>query len=517
MPLSPAFFPAPADALRDPTTEGTDPTTSEAAQSLFADLPGSLLAMIGVLAVLGLLTTNGLLTAASLLVLGVAIVLLWRPGEPPVLLFAVGYQWAQVTAKVFHADLFGVPIEAISASQASIRLATWLSLLGLVVLAAGMRLGLRKLPIQGKRLGIGAADFSISRAFWLYAGAAVVSTVVLAFAWSIGSLTQILLGLADLKWAAFFVLAYLVFQRREGFLFLAVAFGIELVQGVGFFSDFKTVFFVTLLAAFATRVRLTFGTVLGGTAVLALLLVMGAAWTVVKPEFRSAISEGAGAQNTAESQGEMVSRLGGMLLSLTGRDLKEGLHPFLQRVAYTDFFALAIDYVPAYRPYGRGELWGTAVKHVLQPRLLFPDKPRLLSDSEVTMAWTGQFLASDAEGTSISIGYMGEAYADFGRVGMFGVVLIIGIAWGLIYAYFVRRANVPLIGLSFALTILLSAYVFEVASIKLVGGVGMKFIVAALLYRFVEPRVAAWLQGGVPEGEAAVATGTDYVAQAGAR
>lgn len=516
MPLASPYFPVPPSDAPTASPEGVVSDLAEDGASFLKTLPGGLLATIAGLALLGFLTANGALTAASLLALGAFIVLLWRPGEPPVLLFAVGYQWAQVTAKVFHADVFGVPIEMISTSQTSIRMATWLALIGLVVLSIGIRLGLRKLPPQGKRLGLGVADFSIGRAFWLYAAAAVFSSVVLAFAWSIGSLTQILLGVVDLKWSAFFILAYLVFQRREGYLFFATAFGIELVQGVGYFSDFKTVFFVTLLAAFATRVRLSFGTILSGAAVLFLLLMMGSAWTVVKPEFRSAISADTGAQSTGESQGEMVSRLGGMLLSLTSADLVEGLHPFFQRVAYTDFFALTIDYVPAYKPYGRGELWGTAIKHVLQPRILFPDKPRLLSDSEVTMTYTGQYLASDAEGTSISIGYMGEAYADFGPVGMFGVVLLVGLGWGLIYAHFVRRAKVPLIGLSFALALLLSAYIFEIASIKLVGGVGMKFLVLALVYRFVEPRAAEWLRDGAPDEEAE-AVGTDYVAQAGAR
>ena len=174
------------------------------------------------------------------------------------------------------------------------------------------------------------------------------------------------------------------------------------------------------------------------------------------------------------------------------------MEPLFQRIAYTDFFAATLDYVPAHIPYERGALWGTAIQHVLKPRILFPSKPRLLSDSEVTMRYTGLFMASDAEGTSISLGYMGESYADFGPVGMFGVVLILGIGWGLMYAYFVRRAHVPVLGLAVALSVLIGAYKFEIASIKLLGGVLMKFLVLAVLFKLFETRIHRWLGADEP-------------------
>lgn len=455
-------------------------------------LPAGVYGVLGVLALLGLLTPNGALTAASLVVLGFLAWLLWRPGEPPVLLFAAAYQWLQVSAKVFHANVRGVYVEMLSGSPNIVH-ATWLSLIGLVVLAIGMRIGLRRLPGLQERIRESAAAMSLPRAFGLYAGFAAMALVVRPLAFAIGPLTQLLLAVAELKWAAFFLVTYLVFSRKTGFLIFAAAFVFEFTAGIGFFSEFKTVFFITLLGVLAARPRISMGTVTLGLTAVVVLMMFGAAWTIVKPQYRSILSEDQSEQNSSFSQSSEAATLFVLISDLSWNDLVEGLDPLFERIAYTEYFAATMDYVPAYRPYDGGALWGTAVQHVLKPRLLFPSKPRLLSDSEVTMEYTGQFLASDADGTSISIGYMGESYADFGPVGMFGVVLVLGIGWGLMYAYFVRKAHLPVLGLAVTLSVLSGAFQFEIASIKLLGGVLVKFLVIAVLFRLFEQRVAGWL------------------------
>src|ERR1700754_4714289 len=56
----------------------------------------------------GLATVNPLLTAAGMLVPIALVYLLWRPSEPPVMLFAVGMQWLQAYTPVLSADMAGV-------------------------------------------------------------------------------------------------------------------------------------------------------------------------------------------------------------------------------------------------------------------------------------------------------------------------------------------------------------------------------------------------------------------------
>lgn len=505
MPLTPAFVPSVVSGA--PSVELPSERDDRAA------VPRGLLAGFVVAAFLGLLTANGLLTAASILVLGLLVLLLWRPGEPPVLLFATGYQWVQVTAKVLHADVLGLPISEMSESS-SIEMATWLSLAGLLVLAFGMWAVVRRIAPQGERLAELSTDLSPSRAFWLWVPATLLTAALANVIWSLGGFMQFARVLMVLKWGFYFMLAYLVSVRKEGYLFLAIAFVVEFVQGIGFFSGFKDVIFVTLLAVLAARVHLSGRTVGFGLALVLALFVMGSTWTVVKPAFRGQTEDNS-EQVLTGNKSDQLTTLTRLIGNLQPQDLVLGLDPMIRRLAYTDFFAYTMDFVPRYRDYGRGEIWGTTLRHVAMPRLFFPDKPVLPSDSELTMAWTGRYMASDNEGTSISIGYMGESYADFGPLGMFGPILLLGLAWGGAYAAFMRRSRTPLVSLALLTVILMNAYQFEMASIKLVGGVLMQFMVLILFSRYFGSRVDEWLRES--KGTAEDVAGVDYVALAGSR
>ena len=469
------------------------PLDAGEAESPFVRLPGPVLLAFGVAAAAGLLTANPLLTAASILVLPVFATLLWRPGETPVLLFAVGFQWVQVTAKVFHADVLGVSVVQLAFTQSVVD-AVWLSLTGLVVLAVGMRLGLRLLREPTAQRARAEADvLSVDRAFVLYAVCYVLAVVVEGAVGIRGGLSQAGAGVQAIHWVAFFVFAYLALEQRRRLLLLAAAVAFEFVAGIGFFSGFKTVLFVSLIAYFTARPALRPSAVFSGAALIAVILVVGVAWTVVKPEYREFLNQGSGQQETVVSQDEQMDMLVRLVSDLTVDDLVYGLEPLFKRVAYVDFFSLTLDYVPNVVPHEDGGLWAGAVRHVLQPRLLFPSKPVLPTDSERTMYYTGAHIADD--GTSISIGYMGESYIDFGRIGMFVPVLLIGLLWGLIYAYFVRNARSKLVGYAFATALLVQAYQFEIVGIKLLGGIVAKFIVLAVLLRFFEPAIWGWLGG----------------------
>jgi hypothetical protein len=116
----------------------------------------------------------------------------------------------------------------------------------------------------------------------------------------------------------------------------------------------------------------------------------------------------------------------------------------------------------------------------------------------MTMRYTGLHLASDAQGTSISIGYMGESYIDFGIPGMFFPVFLLGMLWGGMYLFFMRKPEYLLYAFAFATVVLIDAYQFEMVSIKLLGGVLLKFIVMALVFRYVVPSVHRWLRVSGP-------------------
>ena len=95
------------------------------------------------------------------------------------------------------------------------------------------------------------------------------------------------LGFANQRWAFYFLLACASSRQKSAF-YLSIAFAIELAIGIGgYFSDFKTLFLVTMLAfamsgaALLPKVGVFVG-LLG-----AVLLLFGVIWTSVKNDYRA--------------------------------------------------------------------------------------------------------------------------------------------------------------------------------------------------------------------------------------
>ncbi|MCS3629298.1 hypothetical protein GGP53_003178 [Salinibacter ruber] len=446
---------------------------------------------VGVVAVSG----QPLLMGASLLVLACGIALLWQPGLPPVLLFAFFYQWAQVSGELFYSLFTGVSLTSRFVRAPYIREAIGLGLLGLLVLAIGMWIPLRSLRVK-ELVTTARAEIqriNIERIFWVYI-ALLGYILLLPFLRSaVPAASQILLAAAELRWALVFLLTYSVLLKQRGWFFLAVAVLFEFIYGLGFFSGFKTVFFVLAVAAGMAYTRLEMRSLVAGSAIAIAVFLTGSVWSVIESDYRQFLNRGTGQQVVYASKWEQVQKFADLASSVSWAEVQRGAELTIKRVAYVQFFAATLSYVPEHQAHEGGALWGRAIKHVLMPRILFPEKPVLKSDSRATREYTGLDIAGGARGTSISIGYMGESYVDFGRYGMFLPVFLLGLVWGGMLLYFVRRANVKVVGLAFAVAVLLNANRFEITSLKLLGGVLMKFIVLALALRFGAPYVSSWL------------------------
>lgn len=443
--------------------------------------------------VVGLLTPNPALTVSCALTLLVLVKLLWRPGEPPVLLFAATYQWIQISAKVFHADYRGEPLIRLASSSLTER-AVELSLLGLALLALGMRLGIGRLHFSLRANPRDEAKLiSSDRLFVAYLGVAVVGSLATFMAAAVASLSQFFLSIGGLRWAAYYLLGYTTFVQRAKKSYFALATLAEFVIGIGYFSEFKIVIFVALLALLSVQVRSR-----GRSAFIAItagvfLLIVALGWTRIKQDYRLHVSGGRREQVVVVSPTERVKIFISMMTSLTTRDLQLSIDQLAERMAYVDYFGSVLERVPSLLPYENGALLWGAIEHVLLPRFLFPNKAALLSDSDLTRHYTGKALAGNEEGTSISMGYMTESYIDFGPLLMFVPILLLGVAWGGMYRYMISRASLTVIGYAFATALLINANQFEITGIKLIGGMLAKFLVLAVILRFGVPRVAAWL------------------------
>ena len=127
------------------------------------------------------------------------------------------------------------------------------------------------------------------------------------------------------------------------------------------------------------------------------------------------------------------------------------------------------------------------------PRLIFPNKPAI-NDSDRTNAYTGLQVADAAQGTSISIGYVGESYIDFGWWGMLPVIFVWGWVVGWCFQFLHNKAPHPLLGTALASCLLLSTVMLlETSNIKMTGSLMAGFIVTAALLRLFGKGVWDWL------------------------
>jgi hypothetical protein len=132
--------------------------------------------------------------------------------------------------------------------------------------------------------------------------------------------------------------------------------------------------------------------------------------------------------------------------------------------------ALAVARVPNVLPHTEGEILKGAILHLITPRVLFPDKPELPSDSDMVRKYSGVWVAGAEENTSIAFGYAAESYVDFGIPLMFIPVFVFGALMGVAYQWFfttIRHRDLAL-GLV-AVIFWLGLYLFERSWVKTLG------------------------------------------------
>jgi len=450
-------------------------------------------AMLWLFICLGILwacfTPNVVLTMCSLLMIPLLFGLLWFEGEPPILLFACFMQWLQAIAAIFYCDFSGTTLaDDLTVGGAKVEEATWLSMAGVMVLAAGMRLALlkrdKKAVLEARQE---ARQLNINRVLIFYLVSFVFASVINRVAFAMPGLAQPLLALGTLRWMLVYLLVYVVILQKRHYGVLGFAVGLEVVSGfIGFFSGFKSIFYIILMVLPASGMVIK-GWRLLPTVILALLVLgLSIFWTAVKPEYRDFLNRGSGEQVVNVPVEQRLAKLGELAFSITPAAWKQGFEDLILRITYVHYFDLTIQNVPENVPYEHGQLWWGCIKQVFMPRLLFPNKA-VLDDSARAAYYTGTAVAGADTGASIGIGYFGESYIDFGPVGMFAPIFLLGIFYGLIYRLFISRAKSKVIGFAIAVSILLfNACEIETSNIKILGGSVCVCLAMALFLRFGE-------------------------------
>ena len=321
---------------------------------------------------------NPALTIACGLVTALTIGLLWRLGEAPATLMAAGLQLSQVVMPVLYANLLGVPIQAVSLNRIDPTSAIWFALAAMLSLVVGLWRGqLEKQARAASILLLEAKSWSVQSAFVF-----CIITLSLAAVFEVLSglsegLRQVFLAASGVQWLGVFVLATVCVAQRRGFGFLLLVTCLEVVKGfTGYFADFKMVFFVLLVGVFSVHPRLKPGTILGGLVAGSVVLALGAFWSATKGNYRSFASGHSVEQVIVVPVEDRLGYLMNKMYESDWTTMSIGFDRLARRWGYVDFLAATMRNVPAHMPYENGALIGAAVMHVIEPRLLFPDKPQ---------------------------------------------------------------------------------------------------------------------------------------------
>ena len=158
------------------------------------------------------------------------------------------------------------------------------------------------------------------------------------------------------------------------------------------------------------------------SAIIAILTIQG-----VKAEYREALAEGQ-TPNLADSLFDVLWSLESVY------EDKDFQHLALTRLNQGWIISRIMQQVPTYEPYAEGETISTTLAASFTPRFLNANKEGAGGRTNFTR-FTGLTLARH---TSMCIGTLGEAYANFGRDGGIFMMLILGCILNKLFAGFVN-------------------------------------------------------------------------------
>lgn len=420
--------------------------------------------------------------------------LVGSPTMPAAVAYYLLSQWLQVFARAIFALVDGEPM-AQSIFGPWVVEAYWYMLASTVVLAFACKLVLGGVRPPTEENWSAHLYWRPIDVFMIYLGSHLIAQMAgLTFG---GLLFQFFDAIARFKIIAAFLLFASVLSVGRGWPFLFAVLGIEVVSGMtGLFGDFRGVFVFLGTAALAAQIRWTPRTT--GYAFLATfgLVALALFWTAVKVEYREMATGGGESQALQIPLSDRVEYMLGRMAGIGDIDWGLASKALLERLAYVDITGLVINVDLASAEVQKVRQWSDALSHVLQPRVLFPDK-QPLSDTEVFIRLTkADLLENMRGGTSISVGYMAENYVDFGFPGMLAGVFAVGLLVALVIRFFFSF-DVPWMvrqGTALAYVYAICASGLEVSLPKILGTTLTIAVAYGLAMKFAFPVGQRWLE-----------------------
>ncbi len=367
---------------------------------------------------------------------------LWVDNFPNVLFFGMILQWMTAATQLLYSNFLQITLaEKMKSSVVPgemMDMATLLNILGLYAFSVGLFLAVRKLKLQSIENIM--ERYSALKVLILYVSISILIFATSRLIWQFSSIVQFITFFFYIKWGFFVVVFYLV-HKKAAFLrvyfYLFILFELSLGIVSFFAGSIMNLIVFTFLSVVLLRPKLTMINYVVGTVLLVITIHFLILWSAVKQDYRSYISQGKRVQSVLVSPELARNKFFDLMGDVSADNYQKGIEQLVDRLGYIQFFAASLKHVPKKVPYQNGAIYLSALKHFLVPRFLDPNK-ETLDDSKHTEKFTGIKLSGRKKASSFSLGYIADAYVDFGKYGMFIMLLIVGYGFGFFYSFLLK-------------------------------------------------------------------------------
>ncbi|MBN9299438.1 MAG: hypothetical protein J0I41_20725 [Filimonas sp.] len=445
-----------------------------------------------------LFTPNFLITVPVALFPLLAFRLFWVDKHPNVLFFGMMIQWMSASLQLLYCNVLRVTLEEkmrVSSFPAyTMEYATFLSIIALYFFSLGLFVKIRKLKVED--IFEAFNNYSARNILLAYIIFSAIVYFTSGLIWKYQSVVQYIFFFFYIKWGLFLVAFYAVHKidRRLRNLFYLIVLIEFLLSLVSYFaSSFLNIIFFMLIGLITIQPKLNLRSYFFLLIFGVFIFHIGVLWTAVKGDYRSFISGGTTAQTVTVSRNESFNKLIDLLKNVDDTKYKAAIEQTIDRLGYIQFFAASLDYVPRVVPYQNGQIYLEAVEHYLVPRFLNPNKA-VLDDSKHVNQYTGLRVTTSEGGASFSLGYVADAYIDFGPVFMFTVIFAFGYLCGIFYNYLFKRSPNQVWVWIFTGPFFLLINVYGADTKKALGFILIYFITVAVLKNFLIKRVDPFIR-----------------------
>jgi hypothetical protein len=433
----------------------------------------SVLAVV-TLGVIALVTADGLSVLCAF-VLMLVVKLTLTEDRLMVVPATMTFHWVQTSLGVFYKSVVGRDVAAINSSRYEPMV--FVALASCLSIAVGIYAGLRLVPPPDAQED--RPTFAVPPGILVGAYVATVGFegTLVAIAPDYPSLRQIIVTFDTARLGLLYLLLRWALHAERWGAFVVII-GTEITLGItGFFAGFREPIVLAVLAMVEVLdlrerknwLALAAAGVAGTT--------LGFIWMGIRADYRRDYVELDSFQQSRSARAERVQNLTTNLLQNEPSFFGDTADRLVDRMWTIYYPALALDRVPGLVAHTDGQILMAALVHIVTPRILFPNKPDLPSDSDEVRKYSGVMVAGREQGTSIAFGYAAESYIDFGIPWMFVPMIIYGLAMGYIYALFRKLIWHRDLFVAFVtVTFWVSLYLFERSWATMLG-VSLGFVV----------------------------------------